>query len=81
MRTMSVQLDSRTLATLQFVAAAIRRESGVAIGMSAIVRALVQWLAEAEIDLHSIRTSSDLKKLLLVLVSAPATRDRDRDGP
>jgi len=81
MRTMSVQLDSRTLATLQLVAAAIRRESGVAIGMSAIVRALVQWLAEAEIDLHSIRTPSDLKKRLLVLVSAPAARDRDRDGP
>lgn len=74
-RTMSLQLDSRTLATLQLVSAAIRRESGVALGMSGIVRALIQWLAEAKIDFRAIRTPEDLKIQLLSLLSADEAKE------
>lgn len=79
-QTVSLQLDSRTLATLQLVSAAIRRESGVALGMSGIVRALIQWLAEANIDFRAVRTSEDLKVQLLSLLSTmekSASEDRD----
>jgi len=76
-RPITLQLDCRTLATLQYVSAAIRREAGAAIGMSAIVRALVQWLAETEIDFGAVRKVTDLETQVLPLLSGRGPKAAD----
>jgi hypothetical protein len=64
-RILSIALPNVTLATLEFAAAAIRRESGRAISMSGIIRALISWLAEADIDTGKIRTAGDFAEQML----------------
>lgn len=79
-RTISLQLDRQTLATLQLVSASIRRDCGIAFGMSAIVRSLLKWLAEAEIEFMSICTAKDLRKRLLAVLNSPDLAERSGGG-
>lgn len=63
-RAITLRLPNETLAALQFVSAAIRRSSGAALGSSALVRGLIEWLAETDIDTRRIRSAQDLKSRL-----------------
>jgi hypothetical protein len=67
-RPITVRLPNETLAELQFMSAAIRRSSGAAVGSSAIVRGLVSWLAETDVDTRRIRNPEDLRRQLLSAV-------------
>jgi len=79
-RLLGIQLSSENLARLQFLSAAIRRRSGVALGASAIVRALVGWLAETDIDTGRVRSAEDLREQLSARTAALATPPRPRGG-
>jgi hypothetical protein len=78
-RPITLRLPNETLAALQFASAAIRRSSGVVLGSSAIVRALIAWLAETDIDTQRIRSPQDLRTRLLRRVRGANTR-ADRQG-
>jgi hypothetical protein len=65
---LTVRLPNETLAELQFVSAAIRRSTGAAVGSSAILRGLISWLAETDVDTRRIRTPDDLHDHLLASV-------------
>ncbi len=73
-RPITLRLPNETLAALQFASAAIRRSSGVALGSSAIVRALISWLAETDIDTQRIRSPQDLRARLLSRVHGAEAR-------
>ena len=79
-RPITLRLPNETLASLQFVSASIRRSNGVVLGASAIVRALISWLAETDIDTRRIRSPQDLRARLLSHVrgSNAAAGHRDR---
>lgn len=64
-RPITIRLPNETLASLQFVSAAIRRSSGAAMGSSAIVRGLISWLSETDLDTRRIRTPEELLDRLL----------------
>lgn len=63
-RAITIRLPNETLATLQFLSAAIRRSSGAALGSSAIVRSLITRLAEIDIDTRRVKTLDDLRAVL-----------------
>jgi hypothetical protein len=70
-RPITIRLPNETLADLQFVSAAIRRSTGAALGASAIVRGLISWLAETDVDTRRVRTPDELRAALLSSVGAP----------
>jgi len=72
-RPISVRLPNDTIATLQFLAAGIRRSTGAAIRLSAIVRGLVTWLAESRIDPGDVSSAEDLQRSVQNALS-PARR-------
>lgn len=75
-RPLTLRLPNETLAALQVASAAIRRSTGTALGSSAIIRALIAWLAETDIDTRRVRTPEDFRRQLLGRV-----RSRRRDVP
>jgi hypothetical protein len=64
LRTFPIQLHNESLATLKMLSAAIRRETGAVVNMSAIVRPLVDWFAGMDIDTSAIGSLKDLEVLL-----------------
>ena len=64
LRTFPIQLRNESLASLKMLSAAIRRQSGAVITMSAIVRPLVDWFAGVEIDTAAIGALADLDVVL-----------------
>ncbi|HET9794456.1 MAG TPA: hypothetical protein VFS34_08330 [Thermoanaerobaculia bacterium] len=77
-RPITVRLPNETLAELQFVSAAIRRSTGAALGSSAIVRGLIAWLAETDVDTRRIRTPEELRSRLLACIGGGYSGDRPR---
>lgn len=75
-RPLTIRLPNETLAELQFISASIRRSTGTAIGSSAIVRGLISWLAETDVDTRRIRTPEELRQRLVAAVHRPAPEDR-----
>jgi len=69
LRTFPVQLRNESLATLKMLSAAIGRETGAVMTMSAIARPLVDWFAGVEIDTSAIGSLEDLEALLRRLSS------------
>jgi hypothetical protein len=83
-RPITLRLPNETLAALQLASAAIRRSSGSVLGFSAIVRALIGWLAETDIDTLRIRSPQDLRARLLSRVrgaNARAARAGESEFP
>ncbi|HET7451450.1 MAG TPA: hypothetical protein VFL12_01805 [Thermoanaerobaculia bacterium] len=64
-RPLTLRLPNETLAALQVTSAAIRRSTGTALGSSAIIRALIAWLSETDIDTRRVRTPEDFRRQLL----------------
>lgn len=64
LRTFPIQLRNESLAALKMLSAAIRRQSGAVVTMSAIVRPLVDWFAGVEIDTSAIGSLADLDVVL-----------------
>jgi len=75
-RPLTIRLPNETLAELQFISASIRRSTGTAVGSSAIIRGLISWLAETDVDTRRVRTPEDLRRQLLAAVRRPAVEDR-----
>lgn len=76
-RNVTVSLSHVTLASLQLFAAEVRYRSGTSLTSSAVVRALVGWLAEIDLDTRSIASVDDLR---LALAGGGAAETADRAG-
>ena len=76
-RPLTLRLPNETLAALQVTSAAIRRSTGTALGSSAIIRALIAWLSETDIDTRRVRTPEDFRRQLLGRVRS---RRREASG-
>ncbi|MBA3297482.1 MAG: hypothetical protein H0U19_11140 [Acidobacteria bacterium] len=61
----TVVLFNRQIAFLDRVAASIRAQSGAAISRAQLIRALVDAMADADVDLTSARSEQDLKATIL----------------
>jgi len=61
----TVVLFNRQIAFLDHVAAAIRAQNGVAISRAQLIRALVDAIGEADVDLTTARSEADLKATVL----------------
>lgn len=76
-RPISVALSDPAVAALQLVRAEIRFRSGTAMTASAIVRALVGWMAELDLDTRGISSAEDFRRALAH--AAPAARPAGRE--
>ena len=79
-RPLTLRLPNETLAALQVTSAAIRRSTGTALGSSAIIRALIAWLAETDIDTRRVRTPEDFRRQLLGRVRSGRREASGEDG-
>ena len=61
----TVVLFNRQIVFLDRLAANIRAQSGAAISRAQLIRALVDAVSDAEIDLTSSRSEADLKATIL----------------
>jgi hypothetical protein len=80
-RPLTLRLPNETLAALQITSAAIRRSTGTALGSSAIIRALISWLSETDIDTRRVRTPEDFRRQLLARVQARRREASGEGGP
>jgi hypothetical protein len=61
----TVVLFNRQIAFLDHVAETIRAQNGVAISRAQLIRALVDAVGEANVDLTAARSEADLKSTIL----------------
>jgi hypothetical protein len=61
----TVVLFDRQIEFLDRLASSIRAQNGVAISRAQLIRALVDAVADADIDLSTTRSEADMKALLL----------------
>ena len=62
---MTVVLFNRQIVFLDRLAASIRAQSGAAISRAQLIRALVDAVADGDVDLTSARSERDLKVTIL----------------
>lgn len=77
--TLRISLDQ--LVQLDFLLADFRRKTGVFVGRSGAIRALINWLAGINVRLQEIRTDGDLERRLTRLVCRSCENGAGAAGP